>query len=244
MIKDNDEEEAGITLLIVDDDEGLRTLLTRNLGARGYRVLTAANTTEMDGLLARHPVDVVILDMMLPGEDGLSACRRLGANAGPPVIMLSAFAEEEDRIVGLELGADHYLAKPCSAREIVAHVRTVLRRWDKPESRARSYLHFRGWRVDLDAHELFDPDGVLIHLSDGEFSVLRAFIERPRRVLSRDELLHAARGPDSDAFDRAIDIQVSRLRRKLKVGKANLIRTVRNEGYMFVPKVTTTTLPR
>jgi two-component system OmpR family response regulator len=155
------------------------------------------------------------------------------------VIILSALGDEQDRIVGLEIGADHYLPKPCSPREILAHVRALLRRRQSPHAEPawRGYV-FQGWQMDLDSHELLDPDGVLVHLSDGEFAVLRAFVEHPRRVLTREALLHAARGPDSDAFDRAIDVQVSRLRRKLRAGESDLIRTVRNEGYLFVPKVT------
>jgi len=224
-------------LLVVDDDVGIRLLLAERLSAYGYRVSTASAVPEMERVLARGGVDLIILDVMMPGEDGLSACRRLIQSGGPPVILLSALGNEQDRIVGLELGADHYLAKPCSPREILAHVRALLRRKNVPEPEARRGFTFMGWRMNLDSHELFDPDGVLVHLSDGEFAVLRVFIERPRRVLTREELLHAARGPDSDAFDRAIDVQVSRLRRKLRAGDNDLIRTVRNEGYLFVPKV-------
>jgi two-component system OmpR family response regulator len=225
-------------LLVVDDDAGIRVLLAERLGAYGYQVSTAASVAEMDRVLARSGVDLILLDVMMPGEDGLSACRRLVQSGGPPVIILSALGDEQDRIVGLEIGADHYLPKPCSPREILAHVRALLRRrnvLDVEETR-RGYT-FQGWRMDLDSHELLDPDGVLVHLSDGEFAVLRAFVEHPRRVLTREALLHAARGPDSDAFDRAIDVQVSRLRRKLRAGESDLIRTVRNEGYLFVPKV-------
>lgn len=225
-------------LLVVDDDAGIRLLLAERLGTYGYRVTTASGVAEMDRVLARGGVDLVILDVMMPGEDGLTACRRLVQAGGPPVILLSALGDEQDRIVGLELGADHYLSKPCSPREILAHVRALLRRQKAPEAEARRGFAFMGWRMDLDSHELFDPEGVLVHLSDGEFAVLRVFAERPRRVLTREELLHSARGPDSDAFDRAIDVQVSRLRRKLRAGDSDLIRTVRNEGYMFVPKVT------
>jgi two-component system OmpR family response regulator len=229
-------------LLVVDDDAGIRVLLAERLGAYGYHVTTAASVAEMDRVLARGGIDLILLDVMMPGEDGLSACRRLVQQGGPPVIILSALGDEQDRIVGLEIGADHYLPKPCSPREILAHVRALLRRSSANEVQAegrRGYA-FEGWRMDLDSHELFDPDGVLVHLSDGEFAVLRAFVEHPRRVLAREALLHAARGPDSDAFDRAIDVQVSRLRRKLRAGETDLIRTVRNEGYLFVPKVTPT----
>ncbi len=232
-------KDAIAHLLVVDDDVGIRVLLAEQLGHYGYQVTTASGVAEMERVLARTPVDLVILDLMMPGEDGLAACRRLVEGMGPPVIILSALGEEQDRIVGLELGADHYLAKPCSPREILAHVRALLRRQktgDRPG--ARHVYSFLGWRMDLDSHELFDPDGVLVHLSDGEFAMLRVFVERPRRVLSREELLLAARGPDSDAFDRAMDVQVSRLRRKLGAGDSDLIRTVRNEGYLFVPRVT------
>jgi two-component system OmpR family response regulator len=229
-------------LLVVDDDAGIRVLLAERLGAYGYQVTTAASVAEMDRVLARGGIDLILLDVMMPGEDGLSACRRLVQQGGPPVIILSALGDEQDRIVGLEIGADHYLPKPCSPREILAHVRALLRRSaavDAQDEGRRGYT-FEGWRMDLDSHELFDPEGVLVHLSDGEFAVLRAFVEHPRRVLAREALLHAARGPDSDAFDRAIDVQVSRLRRKLRAGESDLIRTVRNEGYLFVPKVVQT----
>ena len=229
-------------LLVVDDDAGIRVLLAERLGAYGYQVTAAGSVAEMDRVLARGGIDLILLDVMMPGEDGLSACRRLVQQGGPPVIILSALGDEQDRIVGLEIGADHYLSKPCSPREILAHVRALLRRSaasEVQEDGRRGYA-FEGWRMDLDSHELFDPDGVLVHLSDGEFAVLRAFVEHPRRVLAREALLHAARGPDSDAFDRAIDVQVSRLRRKLRAGESDLIRTVRNEGYLFVPKVTPT----
>ncbi|MEJ0039170.1 MAG: response regulator [Gammaproteobacteria bacterium] len=235
--------EPVATLLLVDDDETIRTLLAENLVKRGYLVHTAANTTEMDGVLARHPVDAIILDVMLPGEDGLAAARRIVAEGGPPIVMLSALGEEEDRVLGLEFGADHYLTKPCSPREVIAHVRAVLRRHHVIEP-PRNILHFRGWRIDLDSHELLDPQGVLVELTDGEFAMLRALVERPRRVLKRDELLQAARGPHTESFDRAVDIQISRLRRKLKAPGDSLIRTVWNEGYMLVAKVAAASSPR
>ena len=225
------------TLLVVDDDRDIRVLLAQSLGARGYHVETASNARDMDQILARSPVDLVILDVMMPGEDGLSACRRITKPDGPEIILLSALGEEQDRVRGLDVGAGHYLPKPCSPREIVATVRAALRRRGvAPPPEGQQYL-FDGWRIDLGAHELFDPAGVLVGLTDGEFAVLRVFIERPRRVLSREALLAAARGPDSDAYDRAIDVQVSRLRRKLRSGGDEIIRTVRNEGYLFVPRV-------
>lgn len=227
------------TLLVVDDDRDIRLLLANSLGARGYRVETASNARDMDAILEKMPVDLVILDVMMPGEDGLSACRRIATADGPDVILLSALGEEQDRILGLEVGASHYLPKPCSPREILATVRAALRkRGSTATPPAGDVYTFEGWRIDLGSHELFDPEGVLVGLTDGEFAVLRVFIERPRRVLTREALLAAARGPDSDAYDRAIDVQVSRLRRKLRAGADEIIRTVRNEGYLFVPRVT------
>lgn len=237
-----DQTDAAIdertAILIVDDDQAIRSLLGQSLSARGYRVSMAANAREMDMVLARERIDAVLLDVMMPGEDGISACRRITASGGPAVIMLSALGEERDRIVGLEIGASHYLPKPCSAREVIATVRAALRSRRQPEPRDRSRLTFDGWTMDLLAHELFDAQGVLVGLTEGEFALLRVFAERPRRVLSREWLLEAARGPDSDAFDRAIDVQISRLRRKLRAGGDDIIRTIRNEGYLFVPLVT------
>lgn len=230
---------SAATLLVVDDDRDIRQLLADSLGARGYRVETAASARDMDQILARTAVDLIILDVMMPGEDGLSACRRIARDDGPEIVLLSALGEEHDRILGLEVGAGHYLTKPCSPREILATVRAALRRRGGAavsEGHQHQYV-FDGWRIDLASHELFDPEGVLVGLTDGEFAVLRVFIERPRRVLSREALLSAARGPDSDAYDRAIDVQVSRLRRKLRAGADEIIRTVRNEGYLFVPRV-------
>ncbi|NML06607.1 response regulator [Sphingomonas sp. G-3-2-10] len=228
---------AAATLLVVDDDRDIRQLLADSLGARGYRVETAASARDMDQILARIPVDLIILDVMMPGEDGLSACRRIARDDGPEIVFLSALGEEHDRILGLEVGAGHYLTKPCSPREILATVRAALRRRGAGTVSDGHQYVFDGWRIDLASHELFDPQGVLVGLTDGEFAVLRVFIERPRRVLSREALLSAARGPDSDAYDRAIDVQVSRLRRKLRAGADEIIRTVRNEGYLFVPRV-------
>lgn len=229
--------DSSATILIVDDDREIRQLLANSLGARGYRVETAASAREMDQMLAQAAIDLVILDVMMPGEDGLSACRRIARPGGPEIILLSALGEEQDRVLGLEVGAGHYLPKPCSPREILATVRAALRRRGAAEPAQPLQYLFEGWRIDLGSHELFDPRGVLVGLTDGEFAVLRVFIERPRRVLSREALLAAARGPDSDAYDRAIDVQISRLRRKLRSGGDEIIRTVRNEGYLFVPRV-------
>ncbi|PZQ65627.1 MAG: DNA-binding response regulator [Phenylobacterium zucineum] len=233
---------AGAKILMVDDDPGIRDVVSDFLGRHGYKVETAADAGEMERALERGPVDLIVLDVMLPGEDGLAICRRLTtAEVAPPIIMLSAMGEDTDRIVGLELGADDYLAKPCNPRELLARVRAVLRRAEQRGSTGAlgAGCEFAGWRLDLVRRELRSPAGVVVNLSSGEFSLLRAFVERPQRVLTRDQLLEFARGPDSDAFDRAIDVQISRLRRKLDDGGGghDLIRTIRNEGYMFTAKV-------
>ncbi len=232
-------EVAEPHILIVDDDFGIRQLLSKALSTRGFRTSTAANTREMDRTLLRENVDLIVLDVMMPGEDGIAACRRLGSTGGaPPIVFLSALGEERDRVLGLELGASHYLPKPCSTREVVATVRAALRTRGRTAEPTGTRYIFAGWTMDIAAHELTDPDGVLIGLTDGEFAILRVLVERPRRVLSRESLLEAARGPDSDAFDRAVDVQISRLRRKLRAGHDEMIRTVRHEGYLLVPPVT------
>lgn len=234
-------DEPVTRILIVDDDPGIRDVVSEFLGRHGYAVRTAADGREMDAVLARGAADLVVLDVMLPGEDGLAICRRLAGPEGPAIIVLSAMGEDTDRIVGLELGADDYVSKPCNPRDLLARIRAVMRRRQEPragDGALGAACEFSGWRLDLVRHELRSPQGVVVNLSSGEFSLLRAFVEHPQRVLSRDQLLEFARGPASDAFDRAIDVQISRLRRKLDEGDGpELIRTVRNEGYMFTPKV-------
>src|SRR5271167_3396232 len=229
-------------VLMVDDDPGIRDVVSEFLTRHGYVVETAGDAAEMEQALSRGTPDLVVLDVMLPGEDGLAICRRLARPDGPAIIMLSAMGEETDRIVGLELGADDYLPKPCNPRELLARVRAVLRRRQEPraaEGQLGAGCAFAGWRLDLVRRELRSPQGVVVNLSSGEFSLLRAFVERPQRVLTRDRLLDLARGPDSDAYDRAIDVQISRLRKKLDDGTSGLelIRTVRNEGYVFTSRV-------
>jgi two-component system, OmpR family, response regulator len=212
-------------ILVVDDDPDLRRLITEFLYGHGYRVAEAGNVDEMWQAIAQQPPDLVILDVMMPGGDGLSAARRLASERGPPVIMLSALGSDTDRIIGLEVGADDYMAKPCNPRELLARVRAL--------------FEFAGWKLDILRRELRDPTGILIDLSEGEFSLLRSFIEHPQRVLSRDQLLDFAQGRGREVYDRAIDSQISRLRRKLNDRThVELIRTVRNGGYMLVPKVT------
>ncbi|HMO44058.1 MAG TPA: response regulator, partial [Phenylobacterium sp.] len=207
-------------ILMVDDDPGIRDVVSDFLGRHGYAVSTAGDAREMEQALERDAVDLIVLDVMLPGEDGLAICRRLAVGDAPPIIMLSAMGEDTDRIVGLELGADDYLSKPCNPRELLARIRAVLRRAEQTGAADElgAACEFAGWRLDLVRRELRSPQGVVVNLSSGEFSLLRAFVERPQRVLTRDQLLDFARGPDSDAFDRAIDVQISRLRRKLDDG--------------------------
>ena len=230
-------------LLIVDDDPGIRELTAGFLSQHGYVVDTAAGGAEMREAMAVHEYALVVLDLMMPGEDGLTILRSLDRETGPAVILHSVIGEDVDRIVGLEMGADDYIAKPANPRELLARIRSVLRRsGERSTARMpeRSFLRFSGWRLDAVARQLYDPDNVIINLSDGEFRLLLALVERPRRVLTRDMLLDLSRGPMSEHFDRAIDVQMSRLRKKLaRPGREELIRTIRNEGYMFVAEVTT-----
>ncbi|WP_293868873.1 MULTISPECIES: response regulator [unclassified Sphingomonas] len=228
-------------LLIVDDDPGIRELTAGFLSSHGYMVDTAADGAEMRRLLAAESYALIVLDVMMPGEDGLSILRSLDRAKSPAVIILSVIGEEIDRIVGLEMGADDYVAKPANPRELLARIRSVLRR-NQGGSRAapgeRPHVRFVGWRLDPVGRQLIDPDEVVINLSDGEFRLLLAFVEHPRRVLTRDQLLDLSRGVNAEHFDRAIDVQISRLRRKLaRDGDDDLIRTVRNEGYMFTADV-------
>jgi two-component system OmpR family response regulator len=232
------------SILVVDDDPGIRDLISEFLERHGFEVATAESGAAMDRVMAAaaRPFDLVVLDLMMPGEHGLEIARRLAGPGGPAMIMLSAMGEESDRIVGLELGADDYLPKPCNPRELLARVRAVLRRRnERGDEPAGLVAEFDGWRLDMVRRELTSPDGVLIALSDGEFSLLRVFVERPQQALAREELLELARGRESESYDRSIDVQISRLRRKLESAAASgdeLIRTVRNEGYLFAPRVT------
>jgi len=232
-------------LLIVDDDPGIRELTAGFLSQHGYVVDTADGGAEMREKMAAHDYALVVLDLMMPGEDGLTILRSLDRATGPAVILHSVIGEDVDRIVGLEMGADDYVAKPANPRELLARIRSVLRRAGSGEripagTPERNFLRFAGWRLDPVARQLYDPENVIINLSDGEFRLLLALVERPRRVLTRDMLLDLSRGPMAEHFDRAIDVQMSRLRKKLaRPGREELIRTIRNEGYMFVAEVTT-----
>ena len=227
--------QAALQILVVDDDVGLREEVAEYLAQNGYAAATAGSAAEMDVVLANTPVDLIVLDVMLPGENGLSVCRRMAGTAGPAIIIMSAMGEEVDRVVGLELGADDYLPKPVSPRELLARVRAVLRRRDTAPTgqRGGTVFHFAGFQLDIARRQLRAPNGVMVLLTPGEFSLLNAFLENPGRVLTRDVLIEMVCGDDADVFDRAIDVQLSRLRSKLKVqGGAGLIRTVRGAGYI------------
>jgi two-component system OmpR family response regulator len=227
-------------ILVVDDDTSIREAIADYLGGHGYHVRTAEGAAACDRLLAREGADLVVLDVMMPGEDGLSLCRRL-APAGTPILMLSALDAVTDRVVGLEVGAWDYLAKPFEPRELLARVRALLRRPRAErggEEAVAGGVGFAGWRFHPGDRRLLDPRGHAVALSEGEHALLAAFVARPGRVLSRDLLLDDARGVDAAPYDRAIDIAVSRLRRKLaEADPAPLIETVRGAGYRFVPAV-------
>ncbi len=225
-------------VLIVDDDPAIREGLVEVFERAGFAAISAGDVQAMERALDSKGADLIVLDLMMPGEDGLSACKRLSGKGRPPIIMLSALGDDADRIVGLEIGADDYLAKPCNPRELVARARAVLRRAKETDAApASDSIKFAGFRLDIARRELNDPDGVVIPLSAGEFRLLRAFVERPQRVLTREQLLDYAFDNDADVFDRAVDVQVSRLRRKLeRPGGIEIIRTVRGEGYLFAVK--------
>jgi two-component system, OmpR family, response regulator len=229
-----------VRILLVDDDSSLRGLIRKFLEEQGYEVLEADSGAAMRRILEEQSVNIIVLDIMMPGEDGLAILRSLANRRRDlGIIMVSALGSETDRIVGLEVGADDYLAKPVSPRELLARIRALQRRCT-PESAdggVTSYS-FAGWKLDPIRRVLRDPQGVITTLSEGEFSLLLVMVERPQRVLTRDQLLELSRGNNSDAFDRAIDTQVSRLRRKLGTRtRDEIIRTVRNEGYIFLPEV-------
>jgi two-component system OmpR family response regulator len=234
--------EGSPHILIVDDDREIRDLLARFLDKHGLRVTAAADGREMHRVLDGSRIDLIVLDLMLPGEDGLTLCRNLRARSAIPIIMLTAMGEETDRIVGLEMGADDYLAKPFNPRELLARIKAVLRRAEQAPAagpvEGGAVLEFAGWALDLDRRELQRPDGVMVPLSSGEFELLATFATHPGRVLSRDQLLDLARGREAH-FDRSIDVQVSRLRRKIEADPQEpaLIKTVRNGGYTFTPSV-------
>ena len=216
-------------ILVVDDDRELRTLITEFLSNHGLNARGAADAAEMDAALSHDPIDLIVLDLMMPGEDGLSVLRRMRGGRRPPIIMLSAMGSDSDRIIGLEVGADDYLAKPCNPRELLARIRAVLRR--RQDAQGQPVRRFGEWTLDLVERTVSAPDIEMTVLTDTEFRLLTAFIDRPQQVLTRDQLIDFAKGSDTMMFDRAIDVTLSRLRKKL--GPKAPIRTVRGEGYMF-----------
>jgi two-component system, OmpR family, response regulator len=232
-------------ILVVEDDEKISRLVARYLGANDCRVSIAGEGREMDRLLGASRIDLVVLDLMLPGEDGLSLCQRLRADSRVPIIMLTARSEDIDRIIGLEMGADDYLAKPFNPRELLARIRAVLRRAKldvaAPAGRGARVLSFLGWQLDCVLRELTNPQGTRIAITSAEFNLLQALCERPGRVLSRDQLLDLTQGRSAAPFERSIDILVSRLRRKIEASphRPEMIKTVRSGGYLFTAAVET-----
>ena len=230
-------------ILIVDDDAETRNLLLKYLQKQGYRVTAAADGKALRKALEIGRPDLIVLDVMLPGEDGLELCRDLRMRSNLPVIMLTARGEETDRIVGLEMGADDYLGKPFNPRELLARIKSVLRRArslpENLEPEAVKSLRFAGWTLDADTRDLTAPDGVVVPLSGSEFKLLRVFLAHPNRVLSRDQLIDLMISRDAGPFDRAIDVQVSRLRQRLRddAREPRIIKTVRGEGYVLTAKV-------
>ena len=232
-------------LLVVDDDREIQALLHDFLVKHGFRVSTAGDGRDVRRQMAQWTIDLVILDLMLPGESGVELCRALRAESDVPIIMLTAVAEEAERIICLEIGADDYIVKPFSPRELLARIRALFRRTGgrdlpMPEAAVAGEWEFSGWRLDTGKRELRSPDGVLVHLSAGEYQLLTAFLERPQRVVTREELMDIYKGDALAPFDRSIDIQISRLRRKIEQSSRDptLIKTVRGAGYQFTVPVT------
>jgi two-component system OmpR family response regulator len=230
-------------VLIVDDDAQIRLLAAKLLRRHGLRVSTARDGREMWRVLETAGIDLVIRDIMLPGGNGLDLCRELRGRSDLPIIMLTALGSETDRIVGLEIGADDYLAKPFNPRELLARINAVLRRSrvvaEATGPGGRNLIEFEGWKLDTRRRELANPAGVIVDLSTGEYDLLATFLDFPQRVLTREQLMDSAKHRIATGFDRAIDIQVSRLRKKLNCGEdgQSMIKTIRGTGYMFVPAV-------
>lgn len=228
------------TILVVDDDAEIRRLVGDFLGREGFAVELAEDGREMDDVLSRLQPDLIVLDLMLPGEDGLSICRRLRAGGDMPILMLTAKGDETDRVVGLEIGADDYVVKPFGPRELLARIRALLRRASsRPTQAVTRRFAFDRFIADLDARQLTRENGELVPLTSAEFELLACFVLRPRRVLSRDQILDWTHGRSADPFDRTVDILVSRLRKKLDgLGSGtNLINTIRNGGYLLTVPV-------
>jgi two-component system OmpR family response regulator len=237
----NASPELPCKVLIVDDDLDIRTLLAEYLQDNGCEPLLAADGPAMWQTLANHPVDLVVLDLNLPGVEGLALCTELRANTELPIIILTARSAAMDRVLGLEMGADDYVCKPFEPRELLSRIRSVLRRSGNHEKKQMDpgRLHFANWTLDLTARHLVNEKGVIVSLSGAEFRLLKIFLDQPNEVLNRDHILNLTQGRDAEPFDRSIDIQVSRLRQKLEVDTRDpqIIKTVRNEGYVLTAHV-------
>lgn len=229
-------------ILIVDDDREIRELVADYLRKNGLRVDVAADGRQMRAFMAANAVDLVVLDIMMPGDDGLVLCRELraGKHKASPIVMLTARAEETDRVVGLEMGADDYLAKPFAARELLARIKSVLRRTrmlppNLQVTEAGKLLRFGTWRLDTVERHLLAADGMVVPLSGAEYRLLRVFVDHPNRVLNRDQLLSLTQGREAEIFDRSIDLLVSRVRQRLEddAREPRYIKTIRSEGYVF-----------
>ena len=230
-------------ILVVDDDTEIRNLLHEYLQKHGYRVTTAADGKSLRAAVAVSRPDLIILDLMLPGEDGLTLCRDLRAKSEIPIVMLTARGDETDRIVGLELGADDYVAKPFSPRELLARIKSVLRRAralpENLKTEETGVFRFAGWTLDAATRNLTSPQGVVVALSGTDFRLLKIFVDHPNRVLTRDQLIDLMLSRDAGPYDRAIDVQVSRLRQRLgeDAKEPAIIKTVRGQGYVFATHV-------
>jgi DNA-binding response OmpR family regulator len=227
-------------VIALDDDADIRRLLTEYLEQNDFRVTTVASGAELGAAMAREMVDLVILDLRLPGEDGMQIARKLREESAIPILMLTGRAEEADRVMGLELGADDYLTKPFSSRELLARIRALLRRAKAQASvadavsKVRAY-RFGGWELNVGLRKLKSPKGEPVDLTNGEFRILAAFLSAPQRILTRDQLLDLSRVHNAEVYDRAIDIQILRLRRKIEPdpAKPKFIKTERGAGYVF-----------
>lgn len=234
--------DQAIHIAVVEDDPDISQTMVQCMTEHGFVVTAARSGRDLDRVLSISKIDLVILDVGLPGEDGLSICRRLRNQSAVPIIMVTARAAETDRIVGLEIGADDYLPKPFSPRELVARVRAVLRRATAQNDNTRQppkTLQFEGWKLDMARRQLLDPSGIPMPLTSGEFNILAIFCQNPQKVLSRDSLLDMLHGRAAAVFDRSVDVQISRLRRKIEPNLKNptFIKTVRYGGYFFTPAV-------
>ncbi len=231
------------SILLVEDDAEIGDLISRYLGANQFQVLLVVDGAAMEAALAERAFDLVLLDLNLPGEDGLSICRRLRAERSLPIIIVTARGEDVDKIVGLEMGADDYVAKPFNPRELLARIRSVLRRASAADpitvGSARQIYKFSGWSVDISAREVVAPGGMKVAMTGAEFDLLHALCEHPNRVLTRDQLISLTHGPTAGPFERSIDTLISRLRQKIEIDAKSpkLIQTVRSEGYMLTSQV-------